>query len=205
MKLILLGPPGSGKGTVSEKLEHDFKFRHISAGELLRKQVRQKTAIGKLVKPIMERGDLVPDDITIGLIKKAVAGKKHYLLDGFPRTLYQANKIEDLKIDLVLYLVVHEKVVVKRLAGRRVCEKGIHNYHLTFLPPKIKGLCDLDGSTLMQRKDDHPTAIKERFRVYHRQTEPVVRFYRKKGILKKVNAALLPEEVYVAVKRLLSS
>lgn len=201
MKLSILGPPGSGKGTVSELLEKKYKFLHWSAGELLREQIRQGTAIGKKIKPIVERGDLVPDDITVGLVKKKVLRKKHYILDGFPRTLYQAQQVADLGIDRVIFLDVPEKEVIKRLSGRRVCAKGLHNYHLQYIPPQKAGVCDVDGSALQIRKDDYPAAIKERFEVFCRQTKPVIALFQKNGILVRVNAAKSPAEVYRNVKK----
>ena len=172
MKLIILGPPGSGKGTVSERLEQEFGFLHVSAGELLRKEAAKKTATA---------------------------------LNGFPRSREQAEAIEDLKIEKVLNLDVKEEVVLERLAGRRVCSQGHHGYHIKYLPPKKAGICDVDGSPLIQRKDDAPSIIKERFKIYHTETEPVAEYYRKKKILITVDGSGSPEEVYQRVERAILS
>lgn len=205
MRISILGPPGSGKGTVSDKLEKEFHLLHLSAGELLRAQIKKKTKIGRQIKPIVERGDLVPDDITIGLVKAKVKGQKHYLLDGFPRTLYQAQKIQDLHLEKILYLSVSQQQVIERLAGRRVCEQGKHNYHLLYIPPKIVGRCDIDGSRLLQRKDDNPQAILERFRVFRKQTRPVIDYFKKRKVLITIDASATPEAVYAKLQVMLKS
>jgi adenylate kinase len=201
MKLILLGPPGSGKGTVSESLCREFNLLHVSAGELLRAEVEKKSNIGSQVKDIMEAGDNVPDDIVIELMKAAVKGKKQYIFDGFPRTIYQAKRIVDLAIPLAVYLDVPEKVVVERFSGRRMCEKNNHGFHIKFIPPKKKGICDYDGSKLLKRKDDNPKVIKERIAVYHTRTTRVIEYLKKKGIIKTVNGSQSPEKVYADVKK----
>ncbi|MBU0457299.1 MAG: nucleoside monophosphate kinase [Nanoarchaeota archaeon] len=201
MKLILLGPPGSGKGTVSEKLEKDLNLLHISAGELLREEVQKKTTIGKDIKEYIDRGELVPNKFVVEMVKLEVKNKDNYILDGFPRSIEQAKEIEDLGITLVIYLEVPEKIVIERFAGRRVCKEGTHGYHIKYLPPKKEGICDQDGSPLVQRKDDKPEVIKERFRIYHQETQPLIDYYTKKSILKKVDGALAPEIVYTAVKK----
>lgn len=203
MKLIILGPPGSGKGTVSEQLEEEFGFLHVSAGELLRNEAKKKTAAAVKIKKTIEAGKLVPNILVIEMIKKHVKNKKKYLLDGFPRSLEQAQAIEDLKIEKVLYLAVPEQVVVERLSGRRVCTQGHHGYHVKYLPPKKTGICDVDGSPLIQRKDDTPSVITERFKIYHAETEPVAEYYRKKGILLTIDGSGSPQEVYTKVKKAL--
>lgn len=203
MKLLLLGPPGSGKGTIAEKLEKDFHLTSYSAGELLREEVKKGTTIGKEIAKYLQQGKLVPDQFVVEMIKLEVRGKNNYILDGFPRSLEQAKAIEGLKLSKAIFLDVPEKVVVERLSGRRVCQKGTHTYHLQYLPPKKKGFCDHDGTKLIQRKDDTPKVIRERFRVYHRSTQPVVEYYRKKKRLKVVDGSLSPEEVYRQVKKLM--
>lgn len=205
MKIILLGPPGSGKGTVADKLEKEFKFKHISAGQLLREEVAKSTTIGKDIKNIIEKGILVPDELVTQIVKLEIRNKKNYILDGFPRTVPQAQEITDLRINIVIYLDIAEKEVITRLSGRRVCSTGEHNYHLQYIPPKKTGICDVDGTKLVQRKDDAPEVIRERFRVYNKLTKPVAEYYRKKGVLKTVNAAQTPEKVYGAVKRILKN
>ncbi|MBI2103220.1 nucleoside monophosphate kinase [Candidatus Woesearchaeota archaeon] len=203
MKLIILGPPGSGKGTVSERLEQEFGFLNVSAGELLRKEAAKKTVNALKIKRTIEAGKLVPNHIVVDMIKKHVKNKRKYLLDGFPRSREQAEAIEDLKIEKVLNLDVKEEVVIERLAGRRVCSQGHHGYHIKYLPPKKAGICDVDGSPLIQRKDDVPSIIKERFKIYHSETEPVAEYYRKKKILLTIDGSGSPEEVYRNVKKAL--
>ncbi|MBU0470196.1 MAG: nucleoside monophosphate kinase [Nanoarchaeota archaeon] len=205
MKIILLGPPGSGKGTVSERLEKDFNLAHVSAGELLREEVKKDTAIGRDIKKFMEKGNLVPNRFVVEMVKLEVNGKDNYILDGFPRSVEQAKLIEGLGIDLVISLEVPEQIVIERFAGRRVCGTGEHGYHLKYLPPKKEGVCDYDGTKLVQRKDDNPEVIKERFRIYHAETQPLVDYYKKKGILKTVDGAPAPEVVYAAVKKIVKT
>ncbi len=203
MKVILLGPPGSGKGTVADTLEKEFHLKHVSAGQLLREEVSKGTTIGKDIKNLIEKGNLVPDELVTQIIKLEIRNKKNYLLDGFPRTVNQAKDTEQFKVDLVVYLDISESEVIQRLSGRRVCSTGEHNYHLKYLPPQKAGICDRDGTKLIQRKDDNPKVIKERFRVYNTLTKPVVDYYRKKVVLKTVNAAQSPEKVYSDVKKVL--
>jgi len=205
MKLIVLGPPGSGKGTVADTLAAEFHLKHISTGQLLREEITKGTTIGRDIKKIIEKGDLVPDDLSTQMMRLEVGKHRNYILDGFPRTVHQARSIEDLKIEIIIYLEIAEEDVVMRLSGRRICTTGEHNYHVQYVPPIKAGVCDVDGTSLLQRKDDTPTVIRERFRVYHKQTKPVVEYYRKKGILKTVNAAQIPKKVYGDVKRILKN
>jgi adenylate kinase len=203
MKLILLGPPGSGKGTVSEKLVKDLKLQHVSAGELLREEVDKQTTIGTQIKKFIEKGDLVPDQFVVEMVKLQVSRKDNYILDGFPRTVNQAREINDLQIDMAIYLEVPEKIVIERFAGRRVCEKGKHGYHIKYLKPKKEGICDVDGTKLVQRKDDNPKIVKERFQVYHSKTQPLINYYKKKGILHTVDGTPAPDEVYESVRKVI--
>lgn len=205
MKIILLGPPGCGKGTVADRLEKEFKLKHISAGQLLREEVSKGTTIGRDIKNIIEKGELVPDELVTQIVKLEIGNKNNYILDGFPRTVNQAQEIEDLKIKMVIALDISEKEVIARLSGRRVCSTGEHNYHTQYLPPRKKGVCDVDGTKLIQRKDDDPKVIQERFRVYNKQTKQVVEYYQKKGVLKTVDAAQKPENVYGDVKTVLKN
>ena len=202
MKLIILGPPGSGKGTVSTKLAKGFKLSHISAGKILREEVKKKTTLGKGIKKYIQKGHLVPNQFVTAIIKLETKSKKNYILDGFPRSLEQAKNITDLKINKVIYLKVPEEIVIARLAGRRVC-KNEHTYHLKFFKPKHAGICDIDKSKLIRRIDDQPKAIKERFKIYRQQTEAVIRYYKRKGILKEVDASHTPAEAYKNVKKVL--
>lgn len=195
MKLIILGPPGSGKGTVSELLVKHNKFFHIAAGDLLREEVKKGTKLGKEIQRHIDQGHLVPPSLPIQLIKPIIMDKKKYILDGFPRSLEQAKTIERWHINHAIYLKIDENAVIKRLAGRRTCEKG-HSYHPIFHPPKKQGICDIDGTKLTRRKDDNPKIIKERFKIFYKQTMPVLQYYRKKGILKIINANDTPRKVY---------
>lgn len=203
MKIILLGPPGSGKGTVSERLAKEYNLFHISPGELLREEVNKKTAIGTEISKYINKGKLVPDKFVAEMVRLEVKNKKDYILDGFPRSLGQAEQIKDLGINKVILLDVAEEDVIERLSGRRVCAKGEHNFHLKYLPPKKKGFCDFDGTKLIQRKDDRPNVIKQRFKIYRRETEPVVKYFKRKGILRTINAAQQPDEVYAEVKKVM--
>ena len=204
MKLILLGPPGSGKGTISERLEKDYKLYHLSAGALLREEVAKSTTIGKDIKAYIERGELVPDSFVVQLVKLDAKSKPNYILDGFPRTLTQATEIEDLNIDIVLLLDVSEDIVLERFAGRRVCQSGEHGYHLTHLTPKVTGICDVDKTSLIQRKDDNPQVIKKRFQIYHKDTALLINYYQKKKLLHKIPANGTPDEVYQNVKKIIN-
>lgn len=203
MLLILLGPPGSGKGTISERLETEFGFFHISPGALLREETKKGTPIGKEIAKYIDKGHIVPTNIVVEMMKLEAHGKKRLVFDGFPRSREQAEALPDLKIDLVLYLDVSERILVKRLSGRRVCSKNQHGFHLQNFPPKKKGLCDYDGSRLIRRKDDQPAIVHERFREYYRLTHPLVDYYRKKKLLRVINGDQEPEKVYGEVKKVL--
>ena len=196
MKVIILGPPGSGKGTVSERLAKDFHLLHVSVGDLLRKEAKKNTALGKKISSYIDKGDLVPHQLAIDIAKKAIGKKKDFIFDGFPRSIDQAKLIKDVDIDAVIYLDVPEKEVVKRLSGRLLDPATGKTYHRQYLPPPRNIL-----KRLIQRKDDTPKVIKERFEVYHRETEPVIKYYRRKGILKKIDGKGNPEEVYLRVKK----
>ena len=196
MKIIILGPPGSGKGTVSERLAADFHLLHVSVGDLLRKEAKKDTALGKKISSYIDKGNLVPHRLAADIAKKAIGRKKDFLFDGFPRSIDQAKLIEDVDIDVAVYLGVSEKEVVKRLSGRRIDPVTGKTYHLEYLPPPKNIM-----KRLVQRKDDTPKVIKERFKVYHKETEPVIKYYQKKGILAEVDGTGKPEEVYRRVKK----
>ncbi|MDP3699102.1 MAG: nucleoside monophosphate kinase [Nanoarchaeota archaeon] len=196
MKIIILGPPGSGKGTVSERLATDFHLLHVSVGDLLRKEAKKDTALGKKISSYIDKGNLVPHRLAAEIAKKAIGRKKDFLFDGFPRSIDQARLIEDLDLDAVIYLDVPEKEIVKRLSGRLLDPATGKTYQLQYLPPPKNII-----KRLVQRKDDTPKVIKERFKVYHQQTEPVIRYYQKKGVLAKVDGTGKPEEVYRRVKK----
>lgn len=200
MKLILLGAPGSGKGTIAEKLMKEFNLQHISTGELFREEVQKNTLIGQQIKQLIDAGQLVPDHLAIEVIRLVIKNKDNYILDGFPRTIHQAKDIRNLKIDKAIYLEVSEAIAVERIAGRRVCEKGIHTYHVKYIPPKKTSVCDIDKTKLIQREDDNEITVVERFKVYLEKTKPVVNFYEQEGLLVRINATKSPEEVFKQVK-----
>jgi adenylate kinase len=205
MKIVMVGPPGSGKGTVAAKLAKDFGFYNISAGEILREEINKGTQIGNDIKSIVAKGDLIPADLMIEMIKLDITGKDKVILDGFPRSLEQAQHFDSVGVDLVIYLEVPEEVVVERFSGRRVCESGKHGYHLKYVPPKVEGKCDIDDSALIQRPDDKPETVRDRFKVYHSETAPIVDFYKEKGVLATIDGAPLPDVVYEAVKKVVES
>lgn len=203
MKLILLGAPGSGKGTISEVLVNKLHLFHISPGELLREEVRKQTTIGTEIAKYIEKGELVPNKFVVEMVKLEIGKRKEFVLDGFPRSVEQAEEIKDLHVDAVISLEVPEEVVIERFSGRRTCPKCNTGYHLKYLPPKKEGICDKDGEKLIQRKDDNPETIKERFKIYHKETAPLVNYYAKKKMLHKVDASLAPDKVSAAVLELI--
>ena len=201
MKLILIGPPGSGKGTVSERLAKDFRLKHISPGELLREEMAKSTEIGNEVKRYMDRGELVPCCIVSEMVNLIILNHPDFLLDGYPRTLEQAGTLEKAaKIDLVLSLDLSEKIAVERISGRLTCEQCGSSYHLKYIPPKKRGICDKCGGKLVQRADQKPEVVKQRIRVYKEQSLPLANHYKKKGLLKGIDASGTPEEVYSLAK-----
>ena len=196
MKLILLGPPGSGKGTVAQMLAKDFNFAHVSAGELLREEIKKRTTLGNDIKKLVETGALVPDLLVTEIMKLDVSSKENYIMDGFPRTLTQAEAIEDLDIDMAIYLEVPDEVVIDRFAGRRTDPVTGDVYHIKHNPAPAE-----IQDRLVQRKDDTPETVKDRLVIYHKQTQPLVDFYEKKGILKTIDGAPPPKKVYEVVKK----
>jgi adenylate kinase len=202
--IVLLGPPGAGKGTQAARLAEDFGLRYIATGNMLRDHVREGTELGMKAKEYMERGDLVPDDLIIAMIKETLEhGDKTngIILDGFPRTERQAQALdEELQalgrtLNAALLMEVDEQDVVERLSQRRVCVKGQHNFHMTFDPPKHPERCDVDGSRLVQRDDDKPEVIQHRLQEYREKTAPVKEYYERQGKLRRIDASRSPDEV----------
>lgn len=187
MKLILLGAPGAGKGTQAEIICQKKNIPTISTGNILREALKNGTEMGLKAKSYMESGQLVPDDILIGIIKDRIQEpdcKNGFILDGFPRTIPQAEALDKMTaIDAVLTIEVADEAIVARMSGRRVCEKCGSSYHVLYKKPKVEGKCDVCGGTLVQRKDDHPDTVKERLKVYYDQTEPLKEYYSKQGKL----------------------
>lgn len=202
MKLVLLGPPGSGKGTMSERLTKKFKLKHISPGEIFRDEIEKKTRLSREIKKHMEGGGLVPDNLTNEIIKLEIEKQKNFLLDGYPRTIGQARALsKSVKIDKVILLEVSEKTAIERISGRRICSQCETPFHIKFIPPKKAGICDKCKGKLMQRKDDAPASVKKRFQIYNGQVKPLKEFYQRKGLLVLIDASLPPENVYQEIKK----
>lgn len=197
MKILIMGSPGAGKGTIAEMLQEDFGIVHLSSGDILRDAVKENNPLGKEAKAYMERGILVPDDIIVKLMKEKL-NQESFILDGFPRNLFQVKKLEDegIKIDMVINLEVDEETIISRLSGRRICTKCNKIYHLKNMPPKKNGICDICGSKLYQREDDKPATIRERIKTYKEQTEGLIKYYNDKGILNNIDAGGKKEVTY---------
>lgn len=207
MRIVLIGPPGVGKGTVAGKLSKKLDIPHIATGDMLRENVAQKTDLGLKAESYMDKGLLVPDQVVIDMVKERIKRndcKNGFILDGFPRTIPQAEEIgKVVEVDKVINIQADDKAIIERLSRRRVCEKCGFIYHLDFIRPNREGFCDKCSGNLYQREDDKPAAIEERLKVYKEKTEPLIRFYREKGILSDVDGSGTPEEefefVYKAV------
>ena len=205
LNLILLGPPGAGKGTQAERLEEDFHLPYVATGNMLREAVANGSDLGKKANEYMKAGKLVPDELIIDLILECVEEdrcKDGFLLDGFPRNLEQAEALDkamktaDRRLTAALLIDVPDEEVIRRITGRRVCTKDGHVYHVESNPPKHEGVCDIDGSKLIQREDDAPEVVEERLSVYHDQTEPIVAFYEDKDLLKRIDGTRNATEVH---------
>jgi adenylate kinase len=214
LNLVLLGPPGAGKGTQAERLVQDFGLRYYSTGIILREAVAEESELGKEAKEYMDRGELVPDE----LISRAVSERfdsgeadNGFLLDGFPRTIGQAEVLDEIlesrgrKLTSVLLIDAPDDEVVRRLSGRRTCAKEGHVYHLEFDPPKNDGVCDQDGSRLVQRDDDKPETVRKRLSVYHDQTESLIEWYQDKDLLVRFDGTRSPDEVHDRIRATLAT
>ena len=204
MRLILLGPPGAGKGTQAASVIERFTIPHLSTGDMLRDHVKRGTVLGVEAKSFMDSGKLVPDGLIIAMMEDRLRQEdcgRGFLLDGFPRTLPQAEALDALlsrlgvSLDAVVLLDVTDGVVVERLCGRRVCKDCGAIYHVSFHPSRVSGICDLCGGELVQRDDDREDVIRKRLGVYHEQTSPLVAYYEKQDILRRVNAEGAPDAV----------
>jgi adenylate kinase len=215
LNLILLGPPGSGKGTQGERLQEDFRLPYYATGDILRAAVKEGTEIGKQAKEYMDRGDLVPDEVIIGVIAERVQGIEAadgFILDGFPRTVPQAEaldqKMKELRREMTAAILIDvpEEEVVRRLGGRRTCEENPgHIYHVELDPPKQEGVCDLDGAKLTVRDDDKPEVISKRLETYRNKTAPLVDYYEERGILNPVDGAQPPDQVEERIHGILAT
>lgn len=204
MKMVFLGPPGAGKGTIAVRAKEFFNIPHISTGDLFRSNIKNETQLGLKVKEILASGGLVPDSVTIEMVKNRIAEpdcKNGFILDGFPRTIPQADALAEMTdIDAVVNFVVPMEEVVKRLSGRRMCPSTGRLYHIVFNPPKVEGKDDETGEDLIQRPDDKEDAIVHRLEVYESQTKPLIDYYRKKGLIKEIDASVKPADVFERLK-----
>jgi adenylate kinase len=214
LNLILFGPPGAGKGTQAERLRGDFQLPYIATGDMLRANVQEQTELGAKAKEYMDAGDLVPDDLIVAMagerLREADA-QDGFILDGFPRTIEQAEALDDQLAELgrrvtaALLIDVPDEELIRRLSGRRVCVKGGHNYHVEFDPPKHEGVCDQDGSRLVQRDDDKPEVIENRLRVYHEKTQPLVEYYDERGLMRRIDGTRDPADVHGHIRAVIAT
>ena len=199
MNFIFLGPPGAGKGTLAKKVAEEYQIPHISTGDIFRENIKNGTELGKKAKAIIDAGGLVSDEITIGLVKDRLSKddtQKGYILDGFPRTIPQAEALETFaKIDAAVNFDIEDEAVVERLGGRVCCKECGQMFHVKFNPPKKAGICDKCGGALYTRDDDKTESIQNRLKVYRQSTAPLIDFYKKKGNLVDVDAKPAPEKV----------
>jgi adenylate kinase len=212
--LVLLGPPGAGKGTQADRLRTDFDLPYYSTGNILREAVENETELGRKAKEFMDAGELVPDELICAVIEERFdSGEADdgFLLDGFPRTIGQAEMLEGAldkrgrSLTAVLLIDAPDDEVVRRLSGRRTCVKNGHVYHVEFDPPKNEGVCDQDGSRLVQRDDDKPETVRKRLEVYHDQTEPLIEWYDERGLLRRFDGTRSPEEVHSHIRATLAT
>ncbi len=206
--IVLLGPPGAGKGTQAQIIAEKYELVHVSSGDLFRENLKNETELGKLAQTFMKRGELVPDDVTIAMVRDRLSRpdcRNGALLDGFPRTPAQAEALAEMlkefsgSVNLVPFISVPAEILVERLSGRWTCRSNGHVFHEKFNPPAIAGVCDLDGSELYQRDDDKPETVMNRIKVYQEQTAPLIAFYKENGLLAEVDGTESIEEVTTAL------
>ncbi len=212
MKIIMLGAPGAGKGTQAKMIAKEYDIPHVSTGDIFRANIKEGTELGKEAKGYMDKGLLVPDELTVKILLDRVAKddcKNGYVLDGFPRTIPQAEVLEDAlnklndKIDYAIDVNVPDENIIKRMSGRRACLKCGATYHIEHVPPKKEGICDVCGEPLVLRDDDKPETVKNRLDVYHKQTQPLIDFYSERNILKTVDGTVDMMDVFNAIKAIL--
>lgn len=208
MKVIMLGAPGAGKGTQAKQIAAKYSLPHISTGDIFRANIKAKTELGNKAKAYMDKGQLVPDEITIGMLMERIKEddcRNGYVLDGFPRTLVQARSLDEAlsaqggKIDYAIDVDVPDENIISRMAGRRACLNCGATYHLEFIPTKVEGVCDKCGNGIVIREDDKPETVKNRLKIYHDQTQPLIDYYSNKGILRRVDGTLAIDKVFGAV------
>jgi len=214
LDLILLGPPGAGKGTQAARLTEDFGVPHIATGDMLRAAREAKTELGLTAQGYMDRGELVPDDVIIAMIVERLGeddARDGFLLDGFPRTTQQADALaqqleaQDRRLTAVLLIEAPDDVVVQRISGRRISPTSGRVYHVDFDPPKVEGRCDVDGSELIQRDDDRAETVRRRLEVYHAQTVPLIAYYEERALLCRFDGTLPPDEVHAHIRAALAT
>ncbi|MGD7046376.1 adenylate kinase [Jeotgalibacillus proteolyticus] len=212
MNIVLMGLPGAGKGTQAEQIVEKYKIPHISTGDMFRAAIKNGTELGLEAKSFMDQGDLVPDEVTIGIVRERLSQndcQNGFLLDGFPRTVAQADALDALltdlgkKLDYVLNIKVEKEELIKRLTGRWICTVCGATYHTIFNPPAVEGICDKDGGELYQREDDKPETVKNRLDVNMKQTQPLLDFYGQKGVLKDIDGQQDIKKVFVDIDELL--
>ena len=211
MKLVLLGPPGAGKGTQSIVLSKKYSIPHISTGDILRDSVKKGLPLGLKAKSYMDKGELVPDEIVTGIVVERLKNadtKKGYILDGFPRTVKQAEDLDSAlnkagsSIDMAVYFKTSESTAIERLSGRRVCKACGFNYHIKNIPPKKSGICDKCGNELFQRPDDKEATVRNRLEVYEAQTKPLIDYYAKNDVVKEVSGDLGVDELFAVLSKI---
>jgi len=204
MNIVFLGPPGAGKGTQAKILIERYGIPQISTGDMLREHRAKGTELGKKAQEYMDKGQLVPDEIILGMVKERLSQpdcQKGFILDGFPRTVAQAEALDKLlsemgkKLDFALALIVPDELLVERLTGRRTCKNCGMMYHIKYKPPKVEGKCDVCGGELYQRPDDNEETVRNRLKVYHEQTAPLIEYYKNKGILREIDGSKSIEEI----------
>jgi len=203
-KIILLGPPGAGKGTQAKRIVEKTGLLHLSTGDILRDEVARGTELGKQAKAYMDRGDLVPDELIIGMIRGRIENADGFILDGFPRTVAQAEALEQITpVDVVIDIELERDEVIRRLSSRRVCRNCGKIYNLISNPPKVDGKCDACGGELYQRDDDRPEVIENRYDVYTSSTAPLIEFYRSRGLLVEVDGKADPDAIFARIMEII--